>query len=306
MPDIITTTYEGPDLDGYSCSIAYAELLRAQGKNAEAHIWGEPQIEVAWLLKTFNITPALGPLENFEGDVILMDASNPEALAPSISPEQVTEVIDHRKVTFEDGFLRAVCQIEQVGAAATLVAERFQKTKIEPTPTSALLLLGGIISNTQNFTGIVTDKDREMAEWLREFAKPPQDLAEQMFTAKSDLAGEKLQQVLKSDEKIMHLQGKKVGTMQLEILGVEKLLAERQGEIEEALKAFHDSGQCDFSFLNLKDLSTGVSILMCADDGTRTFLNDAPGITWSGRIGKSTTLTMRKQITAWIDEKLAK
>ena len=29
---IVTTTYHGPDLDGYSSAVAYAELLRLQGK----------------------------------------------------------------------------------------------------------------------------------------------------------------------------------------------------------------------------------------------------------------------------------
>ena len=71
----ITTTYEGPDLDGYSCAVAYAELLRAQGKEAKAAIFGEPQLEVQWILSKFGISP-IGPISPIGSITAVLDADN--------------------------------------------------------------------------------------------------------------------------------------------------------------------------------------------------------------------------------------
>lgn len=306
MKKIITTTYNGPDLDGYGCAVAYAELLRAQGKDAEAHIWGTPHLEVQWTLESFKITPAASPLEDREADLILLDASGPEDVPGTLQVEQVVEIIDHRKLHHADQFPNAKAQIELVGAAATLVAERFKEAGLEPSKESALLLLGGIISNTQNFTGIVTDRDKEMAKWLQEISGAPEDLARQMFLAKSDLPGSKLRETLLGDSKVFYIQGKVVGTAQLEIIGVQQLLQDRRDEIEKVLQEIKVSESCDYTYANMQDLELGKSWLLCVDGKTVELLKDAPDITWKGRLGVSKKLTLRKQMNAWIEEKLRK
>lgn len=218
MHKIITTTYEGPDMDGYGSAVAYAELLRAQGKDATPRIWGTPQLEVRWLLENFGFDQVSSIDETDDSDVVLLDASEPGDLSGSITVDQVIEIIDHRKLHQAEKFINAKAQIEPVGAAATLVAERFKKAEFEPSKESALLLYAGIISNTQNFLGIATDRDREMAEWLKEVSDAPLDLVRQMFLAKSDLSGSKLKETLYGDSKILNINGKVVGTLQLEII----------------------------------------------------------------------------------------
>ena len=152
MSHIIVTSYSNPDLDGYSCAVAYAELLRTKGEDAKAHIWGIPQAEVQWILKEYNITPAEGPCNDKNAKIILVDASEVKNVPEGYTKEQVIGIIDHRKIHEADKFRYADAQIEFVGAAATLVAERFKKAGLTPTYTTSVLLLGAIISQTQNFT----------------------------------------------------------------------------------------------------------------------------------------------------------
>ena len=301
---IIVTTYQGADLDGYSCAMAYAEFLRAKGMKAEARVWRQPNFEVRWLIEKFHLSKAKGSVENSKHQVVLVDASDPAMLPEALHPDQVIEIIDHRKLNYIDKFVNAKAQIELVGAAATLVAERFQEAGIQPSQESALFLYGGIVSNTQNFKGVTTNRDRQAAKWLAPIAKAPSDLAEQMFWVKSDLSGDKLETALKEDTKVLEIHGKVVGTAQLEIIGVNDLVKARVDEIDSFMKGLVEESGCDYAFVNLKELNTGDSMVYCADKKTKNLLSGLPDVEWDGQLGRTKMFSLRKQITAWIDERL--
>ncbi len=300
---ILVTSYSSPDLDGYGSAYAYAEFLRSQGQDAQAHMWGTPHIEVKWFLERFGFVPLPGSVLH-QGDVVFLDASKPESLPAPLKPEQVIEIIDHRLVHESSLFINAHVQIELVGAAATLIAERFRASGKTLSKESALFLLGGIISNTQNFIGYTTERDRAMAQWLADISGAPQNLAQEMFEAKSDLSGERLIETLHTDSKIMKIQNKTIGTLQLEMYHPMMLFEQRREDIERVMREIKHTHACDFTFLNMKDLETGTSYLFCADDATVAFFSAAPDIEWYDRLGISRTLTLRKNILAWIDEHL--
>ncbi|HJN84914.1 MAG TPA: DHH family phosphoesterase, partial [Patescibacteria group bacterium] len=292
--NIITTTYKDPDLDGYGCAMAYAELLRATGKKAQAHIWGTPHIEVQWLIETFSLSVAKGPSDDTGAEVVLLDASETKNLPKPLKVEQVVEIIDHRKVHEADQFTNATNQIELIGAAATIVAERFIQQEVEPSKEAALYLLGAIISNTQNFTGVVTDRDRDAANWLREASNAPKDLAVQMFAAKSDLSGDRLRETLFCDLKTLTIENKAFAIGQLEITGVQKLLEERGEEIAATLLEISEKENADYAFINMKDLGTNTSLIMCNDEATFNLLKNTPDASSNGLLITSPTLTVRK------------
>ena len=304
---IITTTYKDPDLDGYGCAVAYAELLRAQGEDAQAHVWGTPLLEVQWLIDEFKLPEANGPVDDAESDVVLLDASNIDNLCGLFTVDQVIEVIDHRRTNDRDKFRKANVQIELVGAAATLVCERFKDAKIVPSKESALYLLGGIISNTENLTNaITTDRDRAMHEWMYEISDAPDDLAKQQFAAKSQLKGNRLQDALWGDRKTMNLDGTLVAIAQLEIVNVEKLLESRRSEIEQFLLDLKKRDNSEYTMLNIKDLDFGQSFILCADEITRDLIIGLEDIDCEGMLCHSKSGILRKRLTALIHEKLKK
>ena len=305
---IITTTYEGPDLDGYSSAVAYAELLRLQGKEAQPYVVGEPQIEVQWLLEEFDIKPEFASIESLVGSqVVLLDASSLKDIPEPLKVEQIIEIIDHRKIHEAEKFTNAKSQIDLIGAAATIVAERFQEAGLEPSRQSAFLLYGGIISNTQNLTSAATtNRDREAFKWLKEISKAPEDLVRNMFVAKSDLSGGRLEKALISDSKIPAIAGKIVGTMQLEIIDAEKLVNSRAEDIKQTMTIFAQENSVDFMFTNIKDLISGESFLFCIDQRTRELLSKIGDITWENFVGRSIHVVNRKWILSHIDEILSK
>ncbi|MBI2475047.1 DHH family phosphoesterase [Candidatus Uhrbacteria bacterium] len=288
----ITTSYENPDLDGYGSAMAYAELLQTKGKDAHTRIWGTPHLEVQWFMDRFKLPQAKGPTDDTTTEVVLLDASSPDDLPKPLQVKQVIEIIDHRRINNIKAFPNAISQIELVGASATLVAERFKKENIKPSKESAMFLYGAIISNTENFTGISTDRDREMADWLKQISNAPDDLAQKMFIAKSDLSGNRLREILFGDLKTIVIEEKTFAIGQIEIIGVDKLLAERREEIMSMMKEIQKTEKSDYTFVNFKDLEKGSSKILCLDDKTAELLKDLPN------------LKFRKHIIAWIQEKL--
>jgi manganese-dependent inorganic pyrophosphatase len=305
---ILVTCYVNPDLDGYAGTFAYAELLNKQGIIAELGIIGEPHEEVKYVLNRFKITPA--PLiesdSNYE-QVILVDASDISGLEAKVSPEKVIEIIDHRQVNEADKFPQASVQIELVGAAATLVAEKFKASGYESSEAAALLLYSAIISNTLNFkAGVTTSRDQEMAKWLRESLALSDNYWQELFLAKSDFSGEKLAQRIDGDIAYFTIGGRKISIAQLELIGARELVAERLPEILEILRSVKKAHELDFIFLTNIELVAEKNYFVAEDEELQKILESILGVKFSGPVAVREGMIMRKQIVPLLKAELEK
>ena len=185
---LLVTPYKNPDLDGTACAFGYAEFLRKNGKDVVAAVFGKPHREAQFVIDKFNI-PALENAEevvNNVGGIIIVDASDLRGLSDKIQPEKVVEIIDHRKIHEAEKFPNAKAQIELVGSAATLIAEKFYNNKTTISPESAELLFSAIVSNTINFqANVTTERDHKIANWLKTKFSLPDNYVHEMFSDKS-------------------------------------------------------------------------------------------------------------------------
>lgn len=131
MKPILITFYVNPDLDGVAGALAYGEFLQKTGRESVVGIIGEPHDEAKYILDRYNIPypQKIINADNFD-EVVLVDARDLNCLEGNIAPEKVVEIIDHRKINEADKFPNAKVQIELVGSAATLIAEKFIKNSI--------------------------------------------------------------------------------------------------------------------------------------------------------------------------------
>ncbi len=163
MAKILITPKVNPDLDGVACALAYSELLKQTGVEAEGVVSGEPQTEVRYFTEQRGIKvptrndEETGPWEEF----ILVDASSMKGMPKVVRAERVMEVIDHRKGEPEKEFPEARIQNDLIGAAATLIGERVLRGKNEISQDSATLMYGAIFHNTLNFLATNTSESRE-------------------------------------------------------------------------------------------------------------------------------------------------
>lgn len=293
----IVTSYDSPDLDGYGCAVAYAELLRALGGEATARIIGPINEETRYLIDRFHLSEPILWVEHPVDPVVLVDSSESKYFSTVVDLNQVIEIIDHRMDNDAHLFRNAKVQIEAVGAAATLVAERFRSAGVTPSFESAVLLYGGIISNTLNFLSTNhTSRDKEMAIWLKSLANLSNDLPNDMFVAKSDLLGGKLKGAIEGDTSDCLFGTRRIGIAQLEIVNSERLIAERQSDIEQVLEGLKKSEGFESIFLSINDLGANHNFFLTKDDSLVPALETVLDVKFNGGLAKREGHIMRKQI----------
>jgi inorganic pyrophosphatase/exopolyphosphatase len=297
---LLVTSYVDADLDGTACSLAYAEFLNKTGMPTVAGIFGTPHEEAQFIAKNFNLElpRSLSDSAEFE-KVVLVDASDILGLGGNIPPEKVIEIYDHRKVNEAEKFPNANINIELVGSCATLIAEKFHAGNVEISRSSALFLYAAILSNTLNFrASVTTERDRIMATWLKERSGAPDDLAQRMFSAKSDLAGSKLSSRIVHDFAWFDWGRVRAGIGQIETLRADDLVA-RAAEIREIMDDLKRKFSLDFSHLQILDLENSCNIFI-ADEKAENVLSSVLNITFKNGMARTDKLLMRKQVVPLI------
>ncbi|ANF87288.1 inorganic pyrophosphatase [Pseudomonas antarctica] len=156
---VVTSGSAYLDIDAYACCIAYAELLNHQGIEARAVSSAPLNFSICRSVLDWNAS--LDDYLPMAGDeFVLVDVSDYHHFDPSVVLDQVREVIDHHP-GFEIHWsqkLGAGADIRPIGAAATLVFQRWEKSGLMPQISrhSAALLATAILDNTLNFTGKMT------------------------------------------------------------------------------------------------------------------------------------------------------
>jgi manganese-dependent inorganic pyrophosphatase len=297
---ILVTTLLNPDLDGVACALAYAEFLNKTGGDAVAGIFGAPHREAQFVLDKFNIKiNHLTSLPNGYEDIILVDMSDLEALPDLIKPERVIEIIDHRKTSQIEKFINAKIQIELVGACATLIAEKFKKNNLPISETAARLLYPAIFSNTDNFKGIVTKRDKNMVSWLDKQANLPPDFIHEMFLAKSKIT-KPIKDILIEDFKTFQFKNSRLGIAQLEIINTDQYIKNNLPEIIKILPEIKKQKSLDYIFLNGLDLEGASNTFVAVDDIDIKLLESILNIKFNDHLATADRLIMRKEITPLI------
>lgn len=179
MDSVLVTAKVNPDLDGVSCALAYADLLKADG-----FVFEKPQAEVQYFIENHGIEiPVKSNDTNGVWDkYILVDSSSMKGMPKPVVPEKVVEVIDHRESHPEKEFPNAAIQNELIGAAATIIVERYISANKKMKKDYALLLFGAIFHNTLNFTSFNTNKrDSDAVRYLRDNFGLDEKVIDQMF-----------------------------------------------------------------------------------------------------------------------------
>lgn len=294
---MIITSYENPDLDGVACIVAYSEFLNSKGSNARSFITGVPHPEAEWALRQ---TKVKIPTLNSETDdeVVIVDVSTPVALSNFINIEKVIEVIDHRKISRAEEFPNAKKQIELVGAAATLIAEKFFYKKLKPRKSTAMLLYGAIASNTLNFkANVVTSRDLKMAKWLRTIGEISNDFTHDMFLAKSNFGKRSMKEVILADlSRSTKIGDKEIAIAQLEIIGVKNLFASRHQEIYDALVEIKKDLKADMIFLSAVDLESGFNGFVYTNEDEKNLIMSTLGAREEGNYLIRDGVILRKEI----------
>lgn len=268
----LVTSYINPDLDGVACAIGYSTYL-SNGEfeprfagilNAETTgVLGRLGISNALLLDAENLPPI--------DEVVLVDCHHPAQLPHLSDLEAVTVIIDHHPDGDPGVFPCAAVQNEEVGAAATLVAEHID-TRDEAGVTAlkaehAALLACAIASNTLDFAApSTTDRDRTMFKTLVALAKSRiavPDLLDDMRAWRSTFLTQSTDDAVRQDVKIMETAIGYVAVSQLEGGGASQLLD--RPDLLDAVERLGDQPDVAGALLSLVDTTAGTTTLLSSN-----------------------------------------
>jgi hypothetical protein len=289
----VTVPRACPDLDGVACAVAYAELLRAQSIRARAWISGTPDPEVCFAVRELGVTlEQETPPEDCA--FVLVDASDMRGMPPSLDPLRVVEVIDHRlHHRAAELFPHAALCIEPVGAAATLVAERYQSLGVPPSPMVARLLQAAIMSNTQALRGtITTERDHAAYRFLADLFPLGGAFIDGQFDARRSAILLDLDAAIALERKDFdHPDGGYI-LSQLEFPGA-------RAHVEDCLPRVAQLGPR--AMLNLVDVKEAISLLLIPDPAFRAWVSRRTGLVFDGPVTISPGILLRKQIVARLE-----
>lgn len=254
-----------PDPDSISGAIAVAHYFAATPART-----GLINKESQFLLNFFKVKPPM-LISDFKGkNIIAIDFNQKSQAPPNVKDGKLIRIIDHHAlleapITSEKPI---PVLIEPWGSVCTIVAKNLYFKNQRPMPRAiAGLLLGGIISDTLNLRSeTTTDNDRAVVKLLAKIAqiKNVDELAFQMFRAKSDVSDLSDAQVLSGDFKEFSLGGKKVGIGVAETVVPADLLARKEGLIKAALSLKKEQGY-DYVFFFIVDIDKIKSQLLVID-----------------------------------------
>lgn len=286
--------YVDPDTDGVMSAIGYARFRRKRDDTRFVPVvFGDTDGETDYVFERTDLDRPRRITELPDGAAVaLVDTHHPEQLPDAVDPADVVEIVDHHPGGPQDAFPNATVQNEPVGAAATLVAERFHDAGIRPDPEVATGLAVAVVSNTLNFAApSACDRDRVMYEWLNRYGGVDDGFVDEMFERRHDLAGTPTVDALESDFKRIHLGDIQIGVSQLEIVDLTGFL--ERSDIRESLTTLREELALDHVVFNGVDVRDHESALVVDDELERLYA-EAVGVTFENGIARVDDVVLRK------------
>jgi manganese-dependent inorganic pyrophosphatase len=253
MEKVLIFGHKNPDTDTICSAIAYAELKKSLGVNAEAVRLGEINGETQFALKQFNAqAPRLvETVANEAKNVILVDHNERQQSASDIGQVRVVEVIDHHRIANFETSGPLYYRAEPVGCTATILKKLYKEKGVAIRKDIAGLMLSAIISDSLLFKSpTCTEEDVAAARELAEIAGVnAEQYGLEMLKAGADLSDKTISQLLSLDAKEFQMGSAKVEIAQVNAVDPKEVLS-RQSELEDAIsKKISEKGLDLFLFV---------------------------------------------------------
>lgn len=263
MAKVLVFGHKNPDTDTIASAIAYAELKKQLGVDAEAVRLGEVNGETAYALKHFGVeAPRLVETvaDQSEG-VILVDHNESQQSASDIADAHVLEVIDHHRIANFETAHPLYYRAEPVGCTATILNKLYKENGVEIRKEIAGLMVSAIVSDSLLFKSpTCTEQDVAAAKELAAIAGVDLDqYGLDMLKAGADLSGKTAQDLISIDAKEFTMGGSKVEIAQVNAVDVNEVL-EQQAELEAALNGAIASKGLDLFVLAITDILNNDSV----------------------------------------------
>jgi manganese-dependent inorganic pyrophosphatase len=301
--------HKNPDTDTICSAIAYADLKKQLGLNAEPVRLGEVNGETQYALDTFKFeAPRLVEKVAGEADaVILVDHNERQQSAIDIDQVRVAEVIDHHRIANFETSDPLYYRAEPVGCTATILNKLYKENGIEVPKEIAGLMLSAIISDSLLFKSpTCTEEDVAAAMELAEIADVnAESYGLEMLKAGADLSDKTIHQLITLDAKEFPMGAAKVEIAQVNAVDPNEVLAQ-QPELEAAIAAVIAENGLDLFLFVVTDILNNDSVALALGDKA-TAVEQAYNVTLNNNIAVlKGVVSRKKQIVPVLTDILAK
>jgi manganese-dependent inorganic pyrophosphatase len=199
--------------------------------------------------------------------LVLVDHAETAQSAVGIGQAEILEILDHHHIGSIETRVPVTATFDPVGSTATLVVERFRQAGMEPSRSTAAMLLGAVLSDTVILNSpTTTDRDHAVVDYLeRVLALDAQELGREMFESTADVSDLSADQIVSQDAKRYQVRGdQEICIAQIEVVG--DALLERKDELLEALERERESKGLALYTLMITDVvAQGTEMLVAGD-----------------------------------------
>ena len=204
--------HQSPDADTVCSAIAYAELLRDLGYDAQPAVLGPVKNETKYILEQAEVEePQV--LEDVSGmNVVLVDRGEYAQSAEGLKDAHIVSIINHHGEGNITTSNQLVYDARPLGSTATIILIRYYNYGFEPTPQTAKLMLGALLSDTSNLqSNTTTEADKTAAPILAKLAgiEDTDAFYRDMFQAAISYEGMTDEEIFLNDIKEYEAAGKK-------------------------------------------------------------------------------------------------
>jgi manganese-dependent inorganic pyrophosphatase len=199
--------------------------------------------------------------------VLLVDHAEESQSVLGVEQAEIVEILDHHHIGSIETRVPVTATFDPVGSTATLVIERFRQNGMEPSRSSALLLLGAIMSDTVILNSpTTTERDHAVIEYLqRVLALDAKEFGRQMFEATADVSQVSAEEIITRDAKEYQVRGgHTICIAQIEVVGRE--LLERSEELLAVMRRRRDDkGYLLYALMVTDILGKSTDLLVAGD-----------------------------------------
>ncbi|WP_026694176.1 manganese-dependent inorganic pyrophosphatase [Peribacillus kribbensis] len=271
MEKVLIFGHKNPDTDTICSAIAYSDLKKELGFEAEPVRLGEINGETQYALTHFNVeVPRLiETAANEVKSVILVDHNERQQSVSDISDVQVLEVIDHHRIANFETSDPLYYRAEPVGCTATILNKMYKENGVAIKKEIAGLMLSAIISDSLLFKSpTCTEQDVQAARELAEIAGVDADsYGLDMLKAGADLSDKTIEQLITLDAKEFDMGSSKVEIAQVNAVDTDEVLS-RKAELKAAIEKVISEKNLDLFLFVVTDILTNDSVGLAL--GSRT------------------------------------
>lgn len=267
MSKILVFGHQNPDTDAIGAAIAFANLQKELGKDAEAVALGEPNEETAFALNHFGLTAprVVETVANEVEQVMLVDHNEFQQSAADIEKVEILAVVDHHRIANFQTANPLYYRAEPVGCTSTIILKLYKENNVEVPKNIAGMMLSAIVSDTLLFKSpTCTQEDVQAAKELAEIAGVDlEGYGLEMLKAGTNLGTKSAVELIDLDAKSFPMGGSNLRIAQVNTVDLAEVFA-RQAELESAMQEANAANGYDLFVLvvtNILDSDSEILIV---------------------------------------------